>query len=284
MASELGDYLRACRARVRPDALGPRSSEIRRVPGARREEIGAAAGISPDYYTRIEQGRVLPSYQVLSTLAAALGLDEVETEHLQRLARGHRRNTSTPARHHVRSEVAAILGRFDDLPALVLGRSLEALAWTPVAVTLLGLRADRERNMARRLFLCPDTRRLYPDWPTVAAETVAHLRRITVQHPLDPATTGLVVELSCASEEFAELWSRHEVSGVRPVGKRFDHPLVGRFELRTEVLTLPEDQQRIAVYDALPGTPGVAALARLRALAASAHGRSDGPARHGPSR
>ncbi len=140
-----------------------------------------------------------PPNQVLSTLAAALGLDEVETEHLQRLARGHRRNTSTPARHHVRSEVAAILGRFDDLPALVLGRSLEALAWTPVAATLLGLRADRERNMARRLFLCPDTRRLYPDWATVAAETVAHLRRIAVQHPLDPATTGLVVELSCAS-------------------------------------------------------------------------------------
>lgn len=269
MASELGDYLRACRARVPPDSFGPGSSAGRRVPGARREEIGAAAAISPDYYTRIEQGRTIPSYEVLQALATALGLNEVEREHLHRLARQPRRTAGAPARQHVRPEVLALLTRFQDLPAVILGRSLDALAWTPLARELLGLRTGSERNMARRLFLLPEMRQLYPDWSAVAAETVAHLRRIAAQPPLDPNVIQLVGELSVAAPDFARLWSRHRVSAAAPLRKRFNHPQAGPFELHTEVLTLPNDHQTLAIYDATPHTAGADALALLRTLAAT---------------
>ncbi|WP_231386936.1 transcriptional regulator [Nocardia sp. BMG111209] len=200
-------------------------------------------------------------------MAHALRLNEIEHDHLLRLAwrpaRSPRLGNSLRGQG-VRPEVLGVLARFDDLPAIVVSRSLDVLAWTPMAAALLGLDSHGERNMARRVFLLPETRRLYPDWTTVATETVAHLRRTAAQQPTDPDLTRLIGELSVASPDFSRLWSRHQVSGGVVLRKRFDHPRAGSFELRAEVLTLPGDRQTLAFYDADPGTSGVDAPALLR--------------------
>ncbi|GAB3149698.1 helix-turn-helix transcriptional regulator [Micromonospora sonneratiae] len=270
MASELGDFLRARRNRTQPADLGLMPGGTRRVSGLRRDELALLAGVSSDYYTRIEQGRVRPSEQVLGALARVLRLDGTEREHLLRLAH---RSPRTTIPHRPGEVVAAgtldLLDRLDDLPAIVLGRTLDALAWTPLGAALLALTDDGERNMARRTFLLPETRQLYPDWDAVAAELVAHLRRLSAQRGTHGELAELIDELTVASGEFAALWSRHDVTAGVARRKTFHHRLAGTFELEPEVLTLTRDEQTLCIYRAVPDSPGADALALLNTLVAS---------------
>lgn len=233
------------------------------------------AGISPDYYTRIEQGRVRPPQHTLEALAVALRLDDVEREHLRRLGTVDRKPVTTsrrqprPRDESVRDGVRAILDRFADLPAVVLGRHLDALAWTPVGGALLGLHEAGERNMARRVFLLPEARSLYPDWDSVAVEMVGHLRRVSVARAGEIVLAQLIGELAMVSADFARLWSRHDVHAGVSDHKLFRHAQAGTFELEPEVLTLPRDQQTLCVYRAEPGSTGAEALTLLNTLVAS---------------
>jgi transcriptional regulator with XRE-family HTH domain len=273
MAAELGSFLRSRRARVQPVDLGLTPRGPRRVPGLRRDEVASVAGVSTDYYTRVEQGRVTPSRQVLDAVADALRLDEIEREHMRRLADLRPRRRRTPRRRHsaevVRPGVRDILDRLVELPAVVLGQSLDVLAWTPIGAALLDLRAEGERNMARRVFLLSETRTLYPDWGAVAAETVSHLRRLSAERETDGELTKLIGELAVASPDFARLWSRHDVTAGVSRRKAFNHPQAGSFELEPEVMTLAGDQQTLCVYRAEPGSAGADALALLNTLVVS---------------
>lgn len=270
MASELGDFLRARRDRAQPSDLGLMSGGTRRVAGLRRDELALLAGVSSDYYTRIEQGRVRPSQQVLAALARVLRLDGTEREHLLRLAH---RSAHTTTRHRPREVVAAgtldLLSRLDDLPAIVLGRALDALAWTPLGAALLALSDDGERNMARRIFLLPETRQLYPNWDAVAAELVANLRRLSTARETHGELAELIDELTVTSGEFAALWSRHDVTAGVTRRKTFRHRLAGTFELEPDVFTLARDDQTLCIYRAVPDSPGVDALALLHTLVAA---------------
>jgi transcriptional regulator with XRE-family HTH domain len=278
MASELGAFLRARRDRMHPADLGLAPGGSRRVSGLRRDELASLAGVSSDYYTRIEQGRVKPSQQVVDALARVLRLNPTEREHLLRLA--HRpRMTATGHRSHgaVAAATLDLLSRLDDLPAVVLGRSLDALAWTPVGAALLGLTDMGERNMARRVFVLPETRQLYPDWNTVAAELVANLRRLSAQREADNELTKLIGELAIASKDFARLWSRHDVAAGVTHRKTFNHPLAGAFELEPDVLTLTRDEQTLCIYRAIPDSAGADALVLLNTLVASGLANTDQP-------
>jgi transcriptional regulator with XRE-family HTH domain len=262
--SELGAFLRSRRARLRTADVALPPTGHRRVPGLRRDELAALAGISSDYYTRIEQGRLRPSAQVLDALARVLALDATEREHLLRLAR----RPAAPAAAHPREVVTEgtrdLLARLTDLPAIVVGRTLDALAWTPMAGLLLGLDRTGEPNMARRTFLLPESRRLYPEWEAVAAETVAHLRRLSLDR--DARLEQLIGALAVASTDFARLWARHDVRAGTAGRKAFHHREAGTFDLHPEVLTLAASGQTLCMYRALPGTPGADALVLLGTL------------------
>jgi transcriptional regulator with XRE-family HTH domain len=276
--SEIREFLTSRRAKITPDQAGLTAYGPRRVPGLRRDELAALAGIRSDYYTRIEQGRLRPSGQVLDALARVLALDETEREHLRRLA--HRPPERAPARTR---EVVAdgthdLLARLADLPALVIGRTLDALAWTPVGGLLLGLDGTGEPNMARRTFLLPESRQLYPEWEAVAAETVAHLRRLSLDR--DPRLVQLIGALAVGSTDFARLWGRHEVRGGVARRKAFRHREAGTFELHPHVLTLADSGQTLCVYRAEPGTAGAGALVLLNTLASCA---ASGPTIHSMS-
>ncbi|WP_414945566.1 helix-turn-helix domain-containing protein [Amycolatopsis sp. cmx-11-32] len=268
MCSELGGFLRSRRARIQPADVGLSPQGRRRVPGLRRDEVAVAAGVSTDYYTRVEQGRATPSWQVLDAVAAVLRLDDVEREHLLRLT-GPRlwpQRCEQHAAEGVQAGMREILVRLVDLPAVVLSGTLDVLAWTPLAAELLGLHPDGERNMARRLFLQPESRLLYPEWNTVAAETVSHLRRISVERPSDVELVHLVRELSVTSADFARLWRRHDVAAGTSRRKVFYHPQAGCFELEPEVLASARDRQTLCIYRAETGTVGADALVSLKTL------------------
>ncbi|MFI6223924.1 helix-turn-helix domain-containing protein [Nocardia salmonicida] len=279
MTSELGNYLQARRAGMRPTDVGLPTGGLRRVPGLRREELALLAGLSADYYTRIEQGRVQPSQQILDAIAMTLGLNEIECDHLRRLASIGRAPNPFQRRRVdaeiVRDGVREILDRVADLPAVVMGHHLDALAWTPIGGALLGLNESGERNMARRLFLMPEARELYPAWNVVAEEMVGHLRRVSVERAGDSVLAQLVGELTMASSDFARQWARHDVRAVINRSKAFHHVQAGTFELEPEVLVLPRDQQTLCIYRAEQGTAGAEALALLNTLVASGWTTSD---------
>ncbi|GAA2209547.1 helix-turn-helix transcriptional regulator [Nonomuraea monospora] len=286
---ELGEFLRSRRARLRPEDAGlPTFGGRRRVPGLRREELAQLAGVSAGYYTRLEQGQSPnASDAVLDAVARVLRLDEAERVHLYALARPKataRRRAARPER--VRPGVRIMLDSFGDVPALVLGRFLDVLAWNPMGHALLAGHlaldapdrpADRP-NVARMLFLDPHLRELYDDWPRKARSTVADLRLIADRHPGAPGLTALVGELTVRSPEFAKLWAAHAVGDCGTGVRGYHHPVVGSMALLTEFMTLPDDEgQRVAVYNAEPGSPSEAALQLLATLTAA--GRL--PAAHG---
>ncbi|MGA5304767.1 helix-turn-helix domain-containing protein [Nucisporomicrobium flavum] len=294
--AELKEFLRSRRARLRPEENGiAGTAGGRRVPGLRREELARLAGISVDYYVRLEQGRNLnPSDAVLDAIARALRLDDTERAHLFALAR------ATPARRRrpVRPQGVApatyqLLETLDEAvsPALVLGRRLDVLAINRTARTLVGdflALPARERNYARFVFLDAAARDLHPDWAAVAADTVATLRLDAGRHPDDPALGALVGELSVRDEDFRRWWADHRVLARSNGTKRYHHPVVGDLTLTYQALTLPDDpDQTLFVYTATSGTPAHTALRLLaqwsaetaRPTAASA---TDGAARKRP--
>lgn len=266
----LGAFLRARRARLRPQEVALPDFGTRRVSGLRREEIAHLSGVSVDYYTRMEQGRVPhPSRAVLDALAGAMRLSYEETQHLYRLAQA--RETRTPSGEEspqrVRPMLQRLLREITNLPALVMGRRMDVLSWNPGACGLFGDYAAlerAERNIARITFLDPASRRLYADWTSCARENVAFLRLDAGRHPGDAHLARLIEELSEKSDDFRRWWAEHPVQDKTSGIKRFHHPLVGDLELSYETLRPVDDpDQALITYSAAPGSPSEDALRML---------------------
>ncbi|PBC71468.1 transcriptional regulator with XRE-family HTH domain [Streptomyces sp. TLI_235] len=282
-ASSLTDFLRSRRARLRPQDVGlPDYGGTRRVAGLRREETALLAGVSVDYYTRMEQGRVAnPSEGVLDALARALRLNEDERRHLHELARPRRAarpgRPQPPRRPQVRPTFRRLLDELPDVPAFVMGPRMDVLAWNPAACALLGDYSARDaagRNIARITFLDPASRQLYADWSACARENVAYLHLQAGRSPDDPLLAALIGELSMKSPDFRRWWAEHPVQDKTSGSKRFHHPLVGDLELAYDTLRAADDpDQALITYTADPGTPSHDALRMLLAWTAS-----DGPA------
>ena len=271
MAAEnaLADFLRARRDRVQPQDVGIHDPSRRRVPGLRREELAMLAGVSVDYYTRLEQGRDRhPSPQILHALAKPLKLDHAAVEYLKRLAEPAPRRRSAIRVETVRPGMRGMLETFDHNPALIIGRYRDVLAANPLA-TLLNPGFSVGRNIMRNVFLDPTGREIYLNWDEVAIEAVRTLR-VAVGHDLDdPRLTDLVGELSLKSDDFRRLWGRQEVREKTIGHKHFNNPFVGPIALEYESLTINGSAgQTLSVYRAEPGSTDEQALTLLAAMAA----------------
>ncbi|MCI3277316.1 helix-turn-helix transcriptional regulator [Streptomyces cylindrosporus] len=280
--SELGEFLKSRRAAVRPEdvGIGPQPGR-RRVAGLRREELAMLAGVSVTHYTRLEQGRGNgASDSVLEAIARTLRLSEDETAHLKRLARPASPSRATSARvPQVSASARQLLTAMTEVPALVLDRRGDVLAWNRLGHALLAghLEPDAHPNLIRMLFLDERYRDLYPDRAEEAQLAVASLRLVAGRHPDDRRLAELIGELSMKSGEFASLWARHPVRTCTSGVKRLHHPLVGPMDLAFENLDIPGSSgQRLIAYTAEPGSPCEAALRMLGDLTAvSAHSPRD---------
>ncbi|MFC4591566.1 helix-turn-helix transcriptional regulator [Sphaerisporangium corydalis] len=273
----LGDFLRARRETTSLEDAGLTRIGHRRTPGLRREEVAMLAGVSTDYYIRLEQGRERrPSEQVLGALARVLDMDEDATEHLHELAYPWARRRGPITRtEQVIPSLRRLLGKWDHTPAFVLGRWMDMLAVNPLAEALYaGL--EHNDNLIRMVFLNPESKRFYRDWEQVAYVKAAHLRAVAGTDPDDPFLPELVEELSAGSEEFRRLWARHDVRPKRSEVKRFHHREVGDLTLSYEAFTVNSTPgQHLVLLQADPGTPSEQALILLAAL----NGAPGGPAR-----
>ncbi|MFC3499664.1 helix-turn-helix transcriptional regulator [Micromonospora krabiensis] len=280
-ARELGAFLRARRGRLRPHDVGLEPGGRRKVTGLRREELALLAGLSTDYYQRMEQGReVRPSDDVLDALAGALGLDDVERRHLFTLARAARRPVPVrPDRGPERvPEGTRRLLRVMDAPAVVLGRHLDLLDWNPMAEALLGdpvgFPPDR-LNMLLLLF--DDTltgQRSCPDWERQALDYIGMMRAAVAADPTHPRATAVVGELSIRSAEFRRLWARHDVRASVSGTKTFRAPEVGDIVLDWDTYPLPGNPGPVLlVFTAEPGSPDADRLQLLASLHATRSAR-----------
>ncbi|MFG2793717.1 helix-turn-helix domain-containing protein [Streptomyces sp. NPDC048419] len=254
----LGEFLKARRGRVPPSHVDRPAPGRRRVPGLRREELAQLAGISEPYLTRLEQGVDRhPSPQVLRALARALQLDTDETAYMLALADP---DPVPPSETEVARDVHQLLDAWVGAPAYVRNRRFDVLAANKQARALAPM-YEPGHNLARDMFLAPEARQLFPDWPEIAAQTAAALR--AEADPRDPQTALLVAELT-ADVDFRRLWARHDAQPSRDELKRFTHPIVGELSLRRQALTVGgAEQQVIIIYQAAPGSPSETALARL---------------------
>jgi hypothetical protein len=270
---EIREFLTTRRAKITPERAGlPTFGRHRRVSGLRREEVALVAGISVEYYTRLERGNARGvSDEVLDAVSRALQLDEPERAHLLDLVRSanvERAPRRASAPQSVRPGIQRIVDSISDVAALVHNGRLDILYTNPLAAALY---SDQDRdpsrppNSARFLFLDPRARTFYTDWDTVAHDVVAALRGEAGRNPYDRALSDLIGLLSTRSDEFRVRWARHDVRFHRSGTKRFHHPLVGELTLAYESLDLPADPGlTIVTYSAEPGSASEAALRELR--------------------
>jgi transcriptional regulator with XRE-family HTH domain len=264
----LGEYLRARRELVDPADAGIRVTGVRRTPGLRREEVATLAGISADYYLRLEQGRDRnPSPQVLDALARVLGLDAPAARYLLSLTTPRSAGAPRRRREAVPAGIRQLLDALG-LPAFVEDRVFDVLAANRLATAMdPGLAPGR--NRLRDVFLEDATRSLLPDWERTVGSLVASFRASVGARTDDPRVVRLVGELSLASEPFRRLWARHDVAELAGAPARIDHPDVGSLELRREKLPIAgTDGQLLVIYHAEPGSPTARSLALLGSLAA----------------
>jgi transcriptional regulator with XRE-family HTH domain len=263
----LGGYLRARRELVTPEQAGIPVLGVRRVPGLRREEVAMLAGISADYYLRLEQGRDRnPSVQVLEAIAGVLQLDDDMTAYLLGLAVDRPRRRRRPRKETVPPGVGKLLAAVG-LPAFVEGRYLDVLAANPLA-TALSPRLVAGANRLRDVFLDPAEAALIPDWDLATAGLVAGFRQSVGTATDDQRFVELVGELSLASPRFRRLWARHDVAERRGAVMRFDHPQVGELRLnREKLLVSGTNGIMLVVYHADPGTDAADRLALLASVA-----------------
>jgi transcriptional regulator with XRE-family HTH domain len=275
--SALGEFLQARRAQLSPDDLGlPRYGERRRVPGLRREELALLAGVSAGYYTRIEQGQSPnASPEVLDAIATAMRLTTAEREHLHTLSStaGRRARRSAPPEEHAPADLHTLLAAMGDVPALVLGRRNDVLAWNRAGHALLAGHLDfaspgdpdDRPNMTRLVFLDAHTRALYRDWPAKARAVIGNLRIMTARDPGDAGLAALVGELAIESADFARRWAEHT---VEPCGRdvyELEHPLVGDLTITQQTLRVAQEpHQSLVTITAEPGSASAAALSMLR--------------------
>ena len=248
--NEIRDFLVSRRARITPEQAGlPVYGGNRRVTGLRREEVALLAGVSIDYYTRLERGRALgASESVLEGIARALHLDEAERAHLFDLARAAApaapRAPRRPARQQVRPSVRRILDSMTSAPAYVRNARMDILAANRLGSALLApvlTSPAKPANNARFLFLDPAAVEFYPEWERQAQDVVAMLRTEAGRSPHDKALSNLIGELSTRSEDFRTWWAAHNVRFHRTGNKRFHHPVVGDLTLAYEALDLAAD-------------------------------------------
>jgi transcriptional regulator with XRE-family HTH domain len=260
--TELREFLRSRRARIRPEDVGLLSHGRRRVPGLRREELAQLAGVSYAYYARLEQGHGdTMSAEVLDAVARALRLNEEERDHLVRLAQPERQSTAPAAAPppQLRPTVQH---------AYVVSRRLDILGWNRLASAVFGdwgRLPPEERNTARLIFLSSEARDRFADPDHRALRIAGVLRRNAGKSPEDPYLSSLIEELSQKSEVFRRLWARHEVScGSVGESVRMRHPLVGEFDLVHEPMALPGGApMRLVTYHAEPGSRSEEALRTL---------------------
>jgi transcriptional regulator with XRE-family HTH domain len=263
----LGEYLRARRELVDPAAVGLRVAGVRRTPGLRREEVATLAGISADYYLRLEQGRDRnPSPSVLESLARVFGLDPTATGYLLSLAAARPARSSSAARRPRTETVPAAIRQLMavvNLPAFVESRMFDVLAANPRA-TALSPSMQAGENRLRSMFLDPAERDLYPDWRKAIVGMIASFRASIGPDPDDPRVAQLVGELSLASEPFRKLWARHDVRNLAGGAVTMNHPAVGPLELWREKLPIGDSGgQLLVLYHAAPGSESARALDRL---------------------
>ena len=267
----IGEYLRARRELVRPEDVElPETGNRRRVHGLRREEVALLAGVSADYYVRLEQGRDQhPSAQVLDALARALQLDDYATAHLHRLAMPPpRRRRMSQRREKVPASILRLITSWSATPAYVYDRYMDVLAANPLATAVAPYHAVGV-NLVRAAFLDSRVRDMYGDWEWITESTVAALRALVGPDVDDPRLNELVGELSVRSERFRQLWARHDVSPKRSGKSLLDHPQVGPLELSYEKLPIPDTNcQTLVIYHAEPGTPSAQSLTLLATTAA----------------
>ena len=275
---ELREFLTTRRARVQPEDAGlPALSGRRRVAGLRREEVALLAGISVEYYTRLERGNAGGvSEEVLEGVVRALRLDEAERAHLYDLVRAVNTNRSPrrgPSQERVRTTVQQILDAMVGVPAYVRNGRLDVLATNGLGAALYSEVLDdpvRPPNVARFLFLNPRGLQFFLDWETIANDAVGILRAEAGRDPFDKRLTDLIGELSTRSDEFRVRWAAHDVKFHRTGTKRLHHPIVGDLVLAYEALDLPGDTgQRILAYTAEPGSASHQALQLLASWSAT---------------
>ncbi|MEU8820863.1 helix-turn-helix transcriptional regulator [Actinoplanes sp. NPDC048796] len=259
----IGDFLRARRAQVRPEDVDLHVTGVRRVAGLRREEVAMLAGVSSDYYLRLEQGRDRnPSIQVLESLARVLRLDDDATDYLIGLAAPKPKRRRRPRREVVPAGIRELLGTLP-VPAFVEGRYFDVLAANDLAVAL-SPRMRAGENRIRAVFLDPAERALFPGWDEATAMLVAAFRESVGTDTDDPRFVELVGELSLGSDRFRQLWARHDVHTREGSTTEIDHPQIGRLTLRREKLIIAgATDQVLAVYHATPGSPSAEKLALL---------------------
>ena len=265
--NELGDFLRARRNEVTPAAAGIPVVGDRRVPGLRREEVALLAGLSTDYYARLEQGRELrPSEQVVNAVARALLLDRHAAEYLFRLTQPAPRATSAPAAVEVDDQLVNFLEHGIHTPATVLGPALDVLAANSLARALYGDFA-RFDNILRMIFLDPVARDFYADWDHAARGAVSNLRALSAPHRDDPRVIAIVGELTVHSPAFVAHWQRREVRPRLNEAKTLRHGRVGELHLQYQGFAVAATPgQHLFVYSARLGSPSADGLTLLGRL------------------
>lgn len=265
--NELGAFLRSRRAALDPRQAGlPDDGRLRRVPGLRREELAQLAHMSVDYVVRLEQGRTRRvSRTVLDALADALQLASDERAYLFTLADvAPAAATRQSCRPQVAPRLLQLLDTMYDVPAMVLHRGMEVLAWNRGAAALLtdfGALPPAERNLIRLTFLNDAFRSLYADWPRVARECVAVLRMEAGRNPNDPAIAALVGELNIRDPDFRTWWTSHQVRGPRQLTKTYHHPVAGTLTLDVQQFSVDtHPDQLLVTYTAQPDSPSQEAL------------------------
>lgn len=272
--TELGSFLQSVRGRLRPEEVGiSTGAKRRRVAGLRREEVAQLAGVSVNYYTRLEQGQNRnASPEVLDALAAALRLRPEERAYLHDLARSPVAARVSRPTAHVRPSLARMISSFESGPAVLLDRQTKVLAWNRLAsilftgyIDLTGIDGEPEPPcLARLLFCSPGARQLYSDWTEEAMDMVGYLRLMAGRYAGDAELTALISELSSISAEFRVMWSQHRVGDKSYGTRHLNHPKVGGLTLTYETFRLPEaPDQAIVLYQVEPGSPSSDALNSL---------------------
>ncbi|MBX7554961.1 helix-turn-helix transcriptional regulator [Streptomyces sp. NPDC004232] len=277
--AEVRDFLRTRRDRITPEQAGIIARGRRRLPGLRREEVAMLAGMSSDYYAKMERGDLAGvSPEVLDALARALRLDEAETEHLHDLARAANpspsRRRSRPAQATIRPSLQRFLDAITGAPAWIVNQRADILATNPLARALpapLLEDPDARNNSARFIFLSPAARTFYAQWERAADASAANLRTAAGRNPRDKALTDLIGELAARSDAFSSRWSAHDVRLHRTGTKHIHHPDVGDLEFVYEGVELPDHPGwMMYVYTSAAGSPTEERVKLLGSLTATA--------------
>lgn len=279
--AEIREFLATRRAKITPEQVGlPRGAGRRRVPGLRREEVAVLAGVSTDWYVRLEKGHISGvSHEVLDAVARALQLDEAERTHLFNLARAAKpaRAPRRRGKPRIRPSVQRILDSMTTTAAFVRNGRLDIVAANPLGRALYAPVFDNPEwsaNIARFNFLDPRARDFYPDWEAALDTSVALLRTEAGRDPDGPELRELIGELATRSDAFRTRWGAHNVRLHRAGTKQFRHPVVGDLDLTFDAMELPGEEAAgltLTAYTAEPGSPSEEALALLASWTATDH-------------